>query len=150
MNQDAYDFLNQVRIIDLRILRLTARKKMLESCLYPSGIRYDLDKVQGSRENQLEKLTGEISEIEHKILDLYSEKLDKAAEINETISKVDSEEYRTILTLRYIGHMSIGKIAESMNYSQDWVYKKHRKAVDDVGRIIKPRPKVSPEFEKNI
>lgn len=142
MNQEAYNYLNSVRIIDLRILRLSAKKKMLESCLYPSGIRYDLDKVQGSRENQLERLTAEISEIDHKILELYSQKLDKAEEIYNVITKVDSQEFQTILTLRYIGHMSIQKIAEQMNYSQDWVYKKHRKAVDEVGRILKPNNKV--------
>ena len=139
MNQEAHDILNAVRVIDLQILRLLSKKKMLESCLYPSGIRYDLDKVQGSPENQLEKLTGEIFEVERKIRDLYSAKLDKAAEIELLINQVDSEEFRTILTLRYIGHMSINKIAESMSYSLDWVYKKHRKAVDEVGKILKAR-----------
>lgn len=139
MNQEAHDILNAVRIIDLQILRLMSKKKMLESCLYPSGIRYDIDKVQGSPENQLEKLTGEIFEVERKIRDLYSSKLDKAAEIEALINQVESEEYRTILMLRYIGHMSINKIAESMSYSPDWVYKKHRKAVDEVGKIMKAR-----------
>ena len=139
MNQEAHDILNAVRIIDLQILRLLSKKKMLESCLYPSGIRYDLDKVQGSPENQLEKLTGEIFEVERKIRDLYSSKLDKAAEIEALINQVESEEFRTILSLRYIGHMSINKIAESMSYSPAWVYKKHRKAVDEVGRILKAR-----------
>lgn len=139
MNQEAHDILNAVRVIDLQILRLLSKKKMLESCLYPSGIRYDIDKVQGSPENQLEKLTGEIFEVERKIRDLYSSKLDKAAEIEALINQVESEEFRTILTLRYIGHMSINKIAESMSYSPDWVYKKHRKAVDEVGKIMKAR-----------
>jgi DNA-directed RNA polymerase specialized sigma24 family protein len=139
MNQEAHDILNSVRIIDLQILRLLSKKKMLESCLYPSGIRYDIDKVQGSPENQLEKLTGEIFEVERRIRDLYSSKLDKAAEIEALINMVESEEYRTILMLRYIGHMSINKIAESMSYSPDWVYKKHRKAVDEVGKILKAR-----------
>lgn len=137
--QEAHDILNAVRIIDLQILRLLSKKKMLESCLYPSGIRYDLEKVQGSPENQLEKLTGEIFEVERKIRDLYSSKLDKAAEIEQLINQVESEEFRTILMLRYIGHMSINKIAESMSYSPDWVYKKHRKAVDEVGKIMKAR-----------
>ena len=139
MNQEAHDILNAIRVIDLQILRLLSKKKMLESCLYPSGIRYDLDKVQGSPENQLEKLTGEIFEVERKIRDLYSSKLDKAAEIEQLINQVESEEFRTILMLRYIGHMSINKIAESMSYSPDWVYKKHRKAVDEVGKIMKAR-----------
>lgn len=137
MNQEAYSFLNQVRVIDLRILRAVARRKMLESCLYPSGIRYDLDKVQGSSDNRLEKITSEIFDVEKRIRNLYSLKIDKAAEIEDIISKLESEEYRTILTLRYIGHMSINKIADSMNYSSDWVYKKHRKAIDEVGKFLK-------------
>lgn len=139
MNQEAYEFLNAVRVIDLQILRLQSKKKMLESCLYPSGIRYDLDKVQGDRDNRLEKITGEIFEVERRIRDLYSRKIDKAADIESIINELESEEFRTILTLRYIGHMSINKIADSMNYSPDWVYKKHRKAVDEVGKFLKGR-----------
>lgn len=139
MDQKAHDILNAVRVIDLQILRLLSKKKMLESCLYPSGIRYDLDKVQGSLENQLEKLTSEIFEVEQKIRDLCSSKHDKAAEIEQLINLVESEEFRTILTLRYIEHMSINKIAESMSYSPAWVYKNHRKAVDEVGKILKGR-----------
>ena len=139
MNQEAHDILNAVRVIDLQILKLLSKKKMLESCLYPSGIRYDLDKVQGSLENQLEKLTSEIFEVEQKIRDLCSSKHDKAAEIEQLINLVESEEFRTILTLRYIEHMSINKIAESMSYSPAWVYKNHRKAVDEVGKILKGR-----------
>ncbi len=139
MNQEAYEFLNAVRVIDLQILRLQSKKKMLESCLYPSGIRYDLDKVQGDRDNRLEKITGEIFEVERRIRDLYSRKIDKAADIESIINKLESEEFRTILTLRYIGHMSINKIADSMGYSPDWVYKKHRKAVDEVGKLLKGR-----------
>lgn len=139
MNQEAYEFLNAVRVIDLQILRLQSKKKMLESCLYPYGIRYDLDKVQGDRDNRLEKITGEIFEVERRIRDLYSRKIDKAADIESIINKLESEEFRTILTLRYIGHMSINKIADSMSYSPDWVYKKHRKAVDEVGKFFKGR-----------
>lgn len=139
MNQEAYEFLNAVRVIDLQILRLQSKKKMLESCLYPSGIRYDLDKVQGDRDNRLEKITGEIFEVERRIRDLYSRKIDKAADIESIINELESEEFRTILTLRYIGHMSINKIADSMSYSPDWVYKKHRKAFDEVGKFLKGR-----------
>ena len=88
MNSEGYEYLNAVRNIDLKILRLRAKKKMLESCLYPSGIRYDLDKVQGSRENQMERLIGEINEIDKKIDDLNAEKRKKAAAIENTLSLI--------------------------------------------------------------
>lgn len=137
MNSEGYEYLNAVRNIDLKILRLGAKKKMLESCLYPSGIRYDLDKVQGSRENQMERLVGEISEIDKKIDDLNAEKIKKAADIEKTIDKLDNDETKTVLSFRFIADMRVNDIAEVRGYSPDWVYKRIREGVDEVGKMLK-------------
>lgn len=137
MNSEGYEYLNAVRNIDLKILRLGAKKKMLESCLYPSGIRYDLDKVQGSRENQMERLVGEISEIDRKIDDLNAEKIKKAADIEKTIDKLDNDETKTVLSFRFIADMRVNDIAEVRGYSPDWVYKRIREGVDEVGKMLK-------------
>lgn len=137
MNSVGFEHLNAVRNIDLKILRLVSKKKMLESCLYPSGIRYDLDKVQGSRENQMERLVGEISEIDKKIDDLNAEKIKKAAEIENTIDKLDNDETKTVLSFRFIADMRVNDIAEVRGYSPDWVYKRIREGVDEVGKMLK-------------
>jgi uncharacterized protein YlxW (UPF0749 family) len=137
MNSEGYEYLNAVRNIDLKILRLGAKKKMLESCLYPSGIRYDLDKVQGSRENQMERLMGEISEIDKKIDALNAEKIKKAADIENTIDKLDNDETKTVLSFRFITDMRVNDIAEVRGYSPDWVYKRIREGVDEVGKMLK-------------
>jgi len=136
MNTEAFNTLNAVRVIDLRIQRLLSKKEMLESCLLPSGIRYDLDKVQGSYQNQMEKLTGEISAVEQELREMFSAKRAKAAEIELLIDQVSSDECKTILYMRFLSNKRIKDIAGSMSYSNDWVYKKMRKGVDEVGRII--------------
>lgn len=136
MNTEAFNTLNAVRVIDLRIQRLMSKKEMLESCLLPSGIRYDLDKVQGSYQNQMEKLTGEISAVEQELREMFSAKRAKAAEIELLIDQVSSDECKTILYMRFLSNKRIKDIANSMSYSNDWVYKKMRKGVDEVGRII--------------
>lgn len=136
MNTEAFNTLNAVRVIDLRIQRLLSKKEMLESCLLPSGIRYDLDKVQGSYQNQMEKLTGEISAVEQELREMFSAKRAKAAEIELLIDQVSSDECKTILYMRFLSNKRIKDIANSMSYSNDWVYKKMRKGVDEVGRII--------------
>lgn len=133
---EAYDVLNVIRVIDLRILRLMSRKQMLESCLYPSAIRYDLDKVQGSKDNFFEKITSEISVVEMEINDLKVIKITKAAELEKLIDQVSSEECQTILYMRYIAGKRVNDIAESMSYSPDWVYKKLRRGVAEVGKIL--------------
>lgn len=143
MNQEAYEFLNAVRRIDYEIQCLNCKKSMLESCLLPSGIRYDKDKVQGSYENQLEKIMGQLDDVCKTIARRYSERYDKAMEIEDVISQVEQINLRTILYHRYVSPKSINKIAEIMNYSPDWVYKNHRKAMDEVGKILKARENVS-------
>ena len=70
---------------------------------------------------------------------LYSERYDKAIEIEDVISQVEQINLRTILYHRYVSPKSINKIGEIMNYSPDWVYKNHRKAMDEVGKILKAR-----------
>ena len=141
MNQDAFDFLNSVRKIDYEIQCLNCKKSMLESCLLPSSIRYDKDKIQGSYENQLEKIMAQLDDVCKTIARRYSERYDKAMEIEDVISQVEQINLRTILYHRYVSPKGIGKIAEIMNYSPDWVYKNHRKAVDEVGKILKAREK---------
>lgn len=139
MNQEAYEFLNAIRKIDYEIQCLNCKKFMLESCLLPSGIRYDKDKVQGSYKNQLEKIMAQLDIVCKNIARLYSERYDKAIEIEDVISQVEQMHLRTILYHRYVSPKGINKIAEIMNYSPDWVYKNHRKAVDEVGKILKMR-----------
>jgi hypothetical protein len=137
MTTEVYNALNAVRFLDLKILRLCSKKVMLESCLYPSGIRYDLDKVQASPDNPLEKIAAQISDVEVLIRKLISAKITKAAELEQLINKTSSEDIQTVLYLRYVSCQKVEDIASSMSYSKDWVYKKIRIGADEIGRILK-------------
>lgn len=136
MDRKAYEVLNAVRMIDLRIIRLASKREMLEHCLYPAGIRYDRDRVQGNYENQFEKIMGEINIVEQDIHDLVDLKVKKAAEIEILINRVKNEDCKTVLYLRFIVGKKVNEISESMNYSPDWIYKKIRKGVEEIGKII--------------
>lgn len=136
MNREVYAFLNSVRTYDLQIMRLTAQKRQLEMCLLPSGIRYDKDKVQTSPEDQLSKICADINRIDIKIAEIAIKKAEKILEIEKVINKLPEEEYKTVLTLCYIDHVSIQKIASMLGYSSDWVYKKRRKAIEEISKLI--------------
>jgi hypothetical protein len=64
MNKQIYNYLNSVRVLHWRWLRLKARHDELESCLLPAAIRYDKDKVQTSPDDTISKIVAEISELE--------------------------------------------------------------------------------------
>ena len=136
MKSEVYNFLNSIRVFDLQLLRLQSQKRALETCLLPSGIRYDKDKVMSSPEDQLSKICGEINEIEVKMADIAYKKAKRIVDVEKVINKLSEEEYKTVLTLCYIDHMSITDIADRLGYSSDWVYKKRRKATDELERFI--------------
>lgn len=136
MNNAVYNFLNSVRLFDLQLMRLNAQKRALELCLLPSGIRYDKDKVQTSPEDQLSKICADIDRINIKMAQIGIEKAKKILEIEKVINELNDEEYKVVLTLCYIDHMSIQKIADKLGYSTDWVYKKRRKATDEIAKYI--------------
>lgn len=136
MKSEVYSFLKSIQAFDMQLLRLQSQQRALESCLLPSGIRYDKDKVMSSPEDQLSKICAEIDEIQAKMADIAYKKAQRIVEVEKVISKLSEEEYKTVLTLCYIDHMPISDIADKLGYSSDWVYKKRRKATDELERFI--------------
>ncbi len=136
MNRIAYEYLNGIRWVSLKILRLTARKNELESCLLPAAIRYDRDKVQTSPEDPMSKILSKVAELEEEIYKANLEKASKIVEISRVIGKLDRPEEKTVLTLYFIERKSIKDIAKMMDYSVDGVYGIRRKAYNNIEKFI--------------
>ena len=123
MNKQAYDFLNSARVLHLHWLRLKAKHDELESCLLPAAIRYDKDKVQTSPDDQVSRIMAEITELESRMNQLQMAKATRIDEIYKTLGKLESEEQRTALTMRFINRIPVSKIAEQMGYAEPTIYK---------------------------
>lgn len=122
MNNQTYNYLNSVRVLHWRWLRLKARKDELESCLLPAAIRYDKDKVQSSPEDPMSKICAEISELETLMNNVLITKAKRIDELTEMIHSLESDEERTALTMRYINRVPVTDIAEAMGYSTRRIY----------------------------
>jgi DNA-directed RNA polymerase specialized sigma24 family protein len=123
MNKQIYNYLNSVRVLHWRWLRLKARHDELESCLLPAAIRYDKDKVQTSPEDQMSKIMAEISELETQMKAILLAKAERIEDINNTIHSLDSDEERTALTMRFINRIPVSQIADAMGYAEPTIYK---------------------------
>lgn len=123
MNRQAYEFLNSARVLHWNWLRLKAKHDELTSCLLPAGIRYDKDKVQTSPEDTMSKICAEINELEKQMNKLLLDKARRIEEINKAIDALESEEERTVLTLRFINRVPVRDIAEAMGYAEPTIYK---------------------------
>lgn len=122
MNRQVYDFLNSVRVLQWRWLRLKAKHDELESCLLPAAIRYDRDKVQTSPEDPMSKIVSEVHELEIEMAQVQLAKFKRIKEIDKAIHSVQAEEERTALTMRFINRISVSDIAEQMGYSEKRIY----------------------------
>ena len=132
MNRQIYNYLNSVRVLHWRWLRLKARHDELESCLLPAAIRYDKDKVQTSPEDPMCKIMSEILELEKEMKRVQLNKSIQIEKIDKEISYLASDEQRTALTMRYINRIPVSQIAEEMGYAEPTIYK----LMDQGGEII--------------
>lgn len=122
MNKQTYNYLNSVRVLHWRWLRLKARHDELESCLLPAAIRYDKDKVQTSPDDTISKIVAEIAELESQMNEVLLAKAKRINEITNIIHSLESDEERTALTMRYINRVPVADIAEAMGYSVKRIY----------------------------
>lgn len=123
MNKEAYRFLNSARVLHWRWLRLKSKHDELESCLLPSAIRYDKDRVQTSPQDSFGKIMAEINVLEKEMNKVQIEKAKRLKEIDQAISELTSDEERTALTMRFINRKPVSEIAEAMGYAETTIYK---------------------------
>lgn len=126
---EAYIFLTSIRRIESEIVKLQLQHDELQSCLLPKAITYDGDRVQSSPEDKMSDIAARVTDMEKEITALKRRKAALIIEINDAISKLDSEVEQMILLGFYVGRLPATRVAEIVHYSVPGVYKVKRRAV---------------------
>lgn len=121
----------QIRDLDERILQIRRRMESL------GAIRYDKVNVQSSPDDPILANIEYLIEAERKLVELEADLERVCSEIREKIDLMDDELLRTILLKRYVYNRSMKRIAREVNYSLDWVWDLHRKALKQFATILK-------------
>ena len=132
MNQEVYEFLTRPRRIGKKIMRLEARRNELITCMLPSGIRYDLEKVQTSPDDPMIRLAGEIDEIDRKIAQLKQEKIKATRQISDTIETLPDEDEKTVLMLHWVHREKMQDVAEKLYCSRRTVFRIYQRGINDL------------------
>ena len=133
----AKEYLQQFSTLSIRIDELTEellnwRTKAEKITSSSEGLR-----VKGTpTQSRLEENVCKIIDIEETISEKISKMVNLRLEIESILEEISVAEYQTILQLRYINLKKWESIAERMNYSQQWVFILHSKALDEVEQII--------------
>ncbi|MGN0595762.1 MAG: DUF1492 domain-containing protein [Ruminiclostridium sp.] len=130
----AKEYLSRYRYINLNIgSKVEQRKRLLElaTCVSPSN-----GGSSGKAADRVGNVVSKIADLEAEINEQIDKLVDTKREIEETISQVQNERLRLILTERYINGKRWEVIAVAHNIELRWLYRLHGKALKEVSKII--------------
>ena len=134
--RETYDFLLSIRKIEQNIVKKFAQCEALRSCLLPSGIRYDLDKIQTSPDDPMSNIESQIMDLEKEILELQRAKAQKIAEISLKLCRLPDDNEQIVLLGYYIACKPMETVASMVNYSVSHTYYLKRKAISHLSRLL--------------
>lgn len=113
---NAKEYLSQARQADRRIGALLERRRHYR----------EMEELRGpGSAGGLEALEGEID----RRIEAYAALV---REIEEVIDEVENGQYRDVLKLRYLNGWSWKAIAARTNFSRDWLWKLHARALEQI------------------
>ena len=133
---DTYNYLSRIRQQEWTIWRLTLQHDELQSCLLPSGIRYDKDVVQTSHEDKLSTITGAVIELEGRIQQLKHQKARLIMEVTAAIDQLPDDKESAVLTAYYVKRMTMEGVAEAIGNSTQHAYRIRKRAVSHLTAIL--------------
>lgn len=138
---DILKFLKQIRVKRRELIILENTMRELRLMLMPSGIRYDLDKVQTSPEDRLSQSVADLLSVERRQRRQMERLMSDLAKAEKLIEGMPTPEYRELIRLRYVAGikpLTWEQVAEEMGYSSDHVRGKlHGKAIAEARRSWK-------------
>lgn len=136
MTEKTAALLNEPRRINERIAEKQAQVDVLMLQQLPSGIRYDLDRVQVSPKDMMPDFISELDELETEIRALKADLAIAKQAIADACDKagLDSIE-KIVIIYRHSGRQYFSKIAESIHYSVRQTQRFHDDGVDKLDKM---------------
>ena len=145
---DVLDFLKSIRHKRIELAAIKSYEDDLRLSLLPSGIRYDLDKVQTSPSDRMLEIMSKVGDISDRS-DAFKASLLADIDLAERmIDAMPTSRYRTLLRLRYLygtSPMDWQKVADALGVSIDHARgRMHGSAIAEIrmiwGMCEKDRP----------
>ena len=126
----AKEYLSQAWYLDKRIRTKERQLDWLRShAVYVSPKLTEVPKAPSIRRSPVEEAVVRITELENEINTRIIQLMQLKREIGELIRGVNSMECETLLEMRYLTFLAWDQVASQLNYSQDYIYHLHRKAL---------------------
>jgi DNA-directed RNA polymerase specialized sigma subunit len=127
---NAKQYLRQVRRLDNTVNAKLEQVEVLRAMTTRMTANLTADKVQES--NILDKiptLICKIVDLENEITNDIDKLIDLKTEVMRKIDSIQNDDYRLLLTLRYLNFKTWEQIAVEMNFDYSWIHRLHAKAL---------------------
>lgn len=111
---------------------------MQEELLRLQELAKQIKEFSVSPENS-KRLLGQIVEREQKQQGRIAEYLEAAEEVQQVVEELDNADYRAILHLRYLNFKTWDEIADTLHFSNVWIFHLHKRALSAAGSVIQRR-----------
>lgn len=135
---EVYEWLNRPTKLTYDIKAKIRIAEELRSCLLPSAIRYDKDKVvtsYGTNADPMAEITARVDAIEREIVELNHQKAHAIIELEDAFSKLDKNEHE-VMSRYYVARKSITSIAKEMSYTKRRVYDYRAKGIEHIKEYL--------------
>lgn len=123
-------YLRQVWRLDNTVNAKLEQLEMLRSLTTKITSNLKEDRVQESlSSDKIPKLICKIIELDKEITTDIDRLVDLKAEVMRKIDNIPDDDYRLLLTLRYLNFKTWEQIAVEMNYTYKWVHEIHKRAL---------------------
>ena len=140
----AKEYLSQAIRLDHRISSRLEQLENLKALAMRVATNLTQEKVSGGRNirGPFENTMAKIIDLEKEINQEVDQFIELKQEIMDTICQVEDVHSQLVLEKRYISGKSWGDVCLELGYSQDWIFKIHRRGLKEISGILKEGSKV--------
>ena len=133
---NAKQYLRQVRRLDNIVNAKLEQVEMLMAMTTRMTANLTTDKVQESNiPDKISTLICKIVDLEKEITNDIDKLIDLKIEIMRKIDSIQNDNYRLLLTLRYLNFKSWEQIAVEMGFTFQWVHELHKRALIEFEKV---------------
>ena len=130
-------WLNRAFYVNNKIKALEAVRERNRALATKCTASYESDgSTSGSQDNSKEKIIHEICDNDLAIRKELDSLVKIRTDISKKISELQNDELETILSMRYLGYMSMQQIADQMHYDRRTIQRKYIIALDKIKDVI--------------
>ena len=119
--------------IDAKIAQVSSLNDLATKC---TATLSDMPRNPSRSTSRMEDAIVKIVDLQHEINDDIDHLVDLKRELVEVIKAVNNNEYQVLLEKRYLCFHTWEQIAVDMHYTVKWILKLHKKAIDEVTKIL--------------